>query len=75
MSQLIGIHDGGFTKDHKGRKVAAIRFKIVTGEGKPEDVMAYCLPVYKTAVVKQLKRLAPLNSDQEGTTEASQEKA
>jgi len=76
MSQLIGIYDGGFTKDRKGRKVAAIRFKIVTGEGKPDDVTAYCLPVYKVAVFTQLKRLAPLNSDPEGITpESSQEKA
>lgn len=58
MSQLINIYDDGFTKDHKGRNVAAIRFRIVTGEGKPDDMIGHCLPVYKDAVIKSLRRLA-----------------
>ena len=57
MSQLIGIFDDGFSKDHKGRNVAAIRFRIVTREGKPDDIIAHCLPAYKDAVVKNLRRL------------------
>jgi len=57
MSQIIGIYDDGFTKDARGRNVAAIRFKIVTREGTPDDLVGHCLPAYKDAVVKSLRRL------------------
>lgn len=61
MSQLIGIFDDGFTKDRKGRTVSSIRFRITTGEGKPDDIVGHCLPAYKDAVIKNLRRLAFLN--------------
>lgn len=76
MSQLIGIFDDGFTKDGKGRVVSSIRFRITTGEGKPDDIVGHCLPVYKDTVVKNLRRLAFPNSDQEeAKPESSQENA
>lgn len=62
MSALIGIFDDGFTKDRKGRTVSSIRFKITDREGKPDAIIAYCLPAYKDAVIKNLRRLAPLVS-------------
>lgn len=55
MSVLIGIFDDGYTKDRKGRTVSAIRFRIITGEGEPADIL---LPAYKDAVIKNLRRLA-----------------
>lgn len=65
MSQLIAIYDDGFTKDRKGRTVSAIRFRIVTGEGKPDDIQAHCLPAYKDAVIKNLRRLAFPNQQEQ----------
>lgn len=65
MSQLIGIFDDGFTKDRKGRTVSSIRFRITTGEGKPDDIVGYCLPAYKDAVVKNLRRLAFQNQHEQ----------
>lgn len=74
MSQLINIYDDGFTKDHKGRNVGVIRFRIVTGEGKPDDILGHCFPAYKDSVVKNLQRLA-FPKDNHNSTSGVEEKA
>lgn len=63
MSQLIGIFDGGYTKDSKGRTVSAIHFKITTGEGKPDVITAHCMTAYKDTIIKNLRRLAFQNDN------------
>ncbi len=72
MAQLIGIYDDGFTKDARGRNVAAIRFRISTREGTPDDLIGHCLPVYKDAAIKALRRLAFKNRP-DGTDRRNQE--
>lgn len=65
MAQLIGIYDGGYDKDERGRPVGVVHFRIVTREGVPETLTAHCLPNYKGAVIKNIKRLAFLRDTQE----------
>jgi hypothetical protein len=64
MSQLIGFYDDGYIQDRKGRTISLIRFRIVTREGTPEDLLAHCLPPYKDAIVQNLQRLL-LQKDQD----------
>ncbi len=58
MAELIGIYDGGFERDKRGRRVGVIHFRISTREGAPETLTAHCLPNFKDAVIKSLRRLA-----------------
>ena len=57
MAEIIGIYDQGIMKDNKGRTVGMIRLVVTTNEGKPEDLIGYCHPVYQGGIIKALKRL------------------
>lgn len=60
-TEVIGVFDRGFAtiKDNKGRpmKVNVFVFRTVTNEAAPDDVLAFCNPIYKDTIIKNLRRL------------------
>ena len=62
MAEVIDIFDGGI-ENIKGRNVGKIIFKIVTNEGKPEEMTGLCLPHFRDSIIKNLKRLHFGNGD------------
>lgn len=60
-TEVIGVIDRGpaTVKDHKGRpmNVNVFIFQTVTNEAAPENVIAFCNPIYREQVRKSLNRL------------------
>jgi hypothetical protein len=60
-TEVIGVFDQGFAviKDEKGQpmNVNVFVFRTVTNAAAPENVLAFCNPVYKESVMKSLRRL------------------
>jgi hypothetical protein len=60
-TEVINVFDKGFAtiKDDQGRpsKVNVFVFRTVTNEAAPEDILAFCHPVYKDSIMKSLSRL------------------
>lgn len=67
MAEIIGIFDHGIVKMGK-RNLGAIRFRITTNEGKPEDLIGYCLPNYRDGIINNLKRIVWINPPADAET-------
>lgn len=60
MSEILNIIDGGYgviKHDNQTINVGKIIFRVSENESKPVDHIAYCKPIHKESIIKNLEHL------------------
>jgi hypothetical protein len=55
MTEVLDVYDGG-NEIVDGHLVGRIVFKIVTNEGKPEEIIGFCIPGIQTFIIRDLQK-------------------